>query len=210
MIMRVHKLAKLLMPVILPLILAIAPGSAFGRASADLAPPSVSQSEESESEALLQELKAFVDARISARRAITIAERRGAGAKVVDLGFDGSTAHPAYRVKVLLNGRVWEGAIDASTGAAVGIGSTTPVARLQEENQTILAAFAAAGIDLSESIAIAEQYGSGKTVSAGLQLDGAKLVLTVVVVSEGSLKEIAIEPPESRSRLRKATARERK
>jgi hypothetical protein len=210
MIMRVHKLVKLLMPVILPLILAVAPGSAFGRPSADLAPPSVSQSNESETEALLQELKAFIDARISARRAITIAERRGAGAKVVDLGFDGSTAHPAYRVKVLLNGRVWEGAIDASTGAAVGIGSTTPVARLQEENQTILAAFAAAGIDLSESIAIAEQYGSGKTVSAGLQLDGAKLVLTVVVVSEGSLKEIAIEPPESRSRLRKATARERK
>ncbi len=208
------KLAKLLirlfLPVILPLILAIAPVSAFGRESADLAPPPVPQSNESESETLLQEIKAFTYAQISARRAIAIAERRGAGAKVVDLGFDGSAAHPAYRVKVLLNGEVWEGAIDASTGAAVGIESTTPVSRLREENQATLTAFSAAGIDLSETIAIAEQYGSGKAVSAGLQLNGAKLVLLVVVVSDGSLKEVAIEPPECRSRLRKATAREKK
>lgn len=203
--MRIDKLAKLL----ILSILAIAPVSAFGRESADLALPPVPQSRESESDALLQEIKAFTYAQVSARRAIAIAERRGAGAKVVDLGFDGSTAHPAYRVKVLLNGEVWEGAIDAARGAAVGIGST-PVARLREENQTILAAFAAAGIDLSETIAIAEQYGAGKALSAGLQLNGAKLVLMVVVVSEGSLKEIAIEPPEGRSRQRKTSAGQKK
>lgn len=204
--MRIDKLAKLL----ILSILAIAPVAAFGRESADLAPPSAPQSNESESDALLQEIKAFTYAQISARRAIAIAERRGAGAKVVDLGFDGSTPHPAYRVKVLLNGEVWEGAIDASTGVAVGIGSTTPVSRLQEANQTTLAAFSAAGIDLSETIAIAEQYGAGKAVSAGLQLNGAKLVLMVVVVSDGALKEIAIEPPESRSRQRKTSVREKK
>lgn len=208
--MRINKLAKLLILLMLPLIPLIAPVSAFGRESADLAPPSVPQSNESESGALLQEIKVFAYARISARRAIAIAERLGAGARVVDLGFDGSTPHPAYRVKVLLNGELWEGAIDASTGVAVSTGPTTPVSRLREENQTILAAFSAAGIGLSETIAIAEQYGSGKTVSAGLQYNGAKLVLLVVVVSEGSLKEISIEPPESRSRRRKTSAREKK
>ena len=180
------------------------PVSAFGRASADPATPSVPPFNEFESGSILQEIKAFAHARISARRAIAIAERRGAGAKVVDLSFDGTTPRPAYGVKVLLNGELWEGTIDASTGAPVGNGSTTPVSRLGEENKTTLAAFSAAGIDLSETIAIAEQYGSGKAVSAGLQHNGAKLVLLVVVVSEGSLKEISVEPPERRSRQRKA------
>ena len=208
--MRVHKLAKLLVSLVLPLLLAMAPVSAFGRESADLATPSVPPRSESESESLVQEIKVFAYAQISARRAIAIAERLGARARVVDLGFDGSTPHPAYRVKVLLNGELWEGAIDASTGAIVSTGSTTPLSRLREENQTILAAFSATGIGLSETIAVAEQVGSGKAVSAGLQYNGAKLVLVVVVVSEGALKEISVEPPESRRRPRKASTPEKK
>jgi len=210
--MRVNKFARLFvsltLSLIFSLILATAPGSAFGRASADPAP--LPQFNESESGSILREIKVFALARISARRAIAIAERRGAGAKVVDLSFDGSTPHPAYGVKVLLKGELWEGTIDASTGVPVGIGSTTPVSRLGEENRATLAAFSAAGIDLSETIAIAEQHGSGKAVSAGLQHDGAKLILLVVVVSEGSLKEVAVEPTEKRSLQRKASARERK
>jgi len=208
--MRVNRFAKLFIPLILPLILAIAPVSADGRESADPAKPSAPQSDESESAAILQEIEAFARARISARRAIAIAERRGAGAKVVDLSFDGTTARLAYRVKVLLKEGLWEGTIDASTGAPIGNGSTTPVSRLAEENRATLAAFSASGIDLSETVAIAEQFGSGKAVSAGLQHNGAKLVLLVVIVSEGSLKEVAVEPTEKRSLQRKASARERK
>jgi hypothetical protein len=78
---------------------------------------------------------------------------------------------------------------------------------LDEEDRTALAAFTAAGMDLSEAITIAEQYGSGKAVSAGLQHNGAKLTLPVVIVSDGSLKEISVEPGERRSRPRKASAR---
>lgn len=216
--MRVDRFAKLLIASILPsvlLILAMAPVASFGRESADLAPPSVPQSNvplsnESESDALLREIKVFADARISARHAIAIAERLGAGARVVDLGFDGSHPHPAYRVKVLLNGELGEVAVDASTGLAVSTGPTTPVSGLDDESRTTLAAFSEAGIDLSETIAIAEQYGSGRAVSAGLQYNGAKLVLLVVIVCEGSLKEISVEPPASRSRQRKTSAPERK
>ena len=49
-----------------------------------------------------------------------------------------------------------------------------------------------------------------KFASAGLQHNGAKLVLLVVVVSEGSLKEISVEPPERQGRQRKAIARDKK
>jgi hypothetical protein len=194
--MYVNKFAKLL----IPLILAIAPIPAFCHESTDpVTKPSVPQFNESESAAILQEIKVFAHARITARRAIAIAEKRGAGAKVVDLSFDGTSPRLAYRVKVLLNEELWEGMIDASTGVAVGDGSTTPASKLGEENRTALAAFSAAGIDLSETIAIAEEYGSGKAVSAGLQYGGAKLVMLVVIVSEGSLKEISVEPGERRS-----------
>jgi uncharacterized membrane protein YkoI len=184
---------------------------AFGHESADLATkPSVPPFNESDSAVILREIKHFANARISARRAIAIAERRGVRAKVIDLSFDGTPPRLAYRVKVLLNEQLWEGAIDASTGAPVGDGSTTPASRLGEADRTALAAFTAAGMDLSEAIAIAEQYGSGKAVSAGLQHDGAKLVLPVVIVSEGSLKEVSVEPGERRSRPRKAPFRENK
>jgi uncharacterized membrane protein YkoI len=194
--MYVNKFAKLL----IPLILAIAPIPAFCHESTDpVTKPSVPQYNESESAAILQEIKVFAHARITARRAIAIAEKRGAGAKVVDLSFDGTSPRLAYRVKVLLNEELWEGMIDASTGVAVGDGSTTPASKLGEENRTALAAFSAAGIDLSETISIAEEYGSGKAVSAGLQHGGAKLVMLVVIVSEGSLKEISVEPGERRS-----------
>jgi uncharacterized membrane protein YkoI len=182
--------------------------AAFGHESADLATkPSVAPFNESESAAILQEIKLFANARISARHAIAIAERRGVRAKVIDLSFDGTASRLAYRVKVLLNEQLWEGAIDASTGVPVDGGSTTPASRLDEEDRTALAAFTAAGMDLSEAIAIAEQYGSGKAVSAGLQHDGAKLILPVVIVSEGTLKEVSVEPGEQRSRPRKAPVR---
>ena len=205
--MCVNRFAKLL----IPLVLAIAPIPAFSHEFADPAPQtSVPQFNESESAAILQEIKVFAHARISARRAIAIAQRRGAGAKVVDLSFDGTPPRLAYRVKVLLNEALWEGTIDASTGAPVGDGSTTPVSRLGEDDKTTLAAFAAAGMDLSETIAVAEKYGSGRAVSAGLQHNGAKLVLLVVIVSEGSLKEVSVEPGEKRSRQRKASVREKK
>jgi hypothetical protein len=102
-------------------------------------------------------------------------------------------------VKVLLNEQLWEGAIDATTGAPVDGGSTTPASTLGQEDRTALAAFTAANMDLSDTIAIAEEYGSGKAVSAGLQHNGAKLVMLVVIVSEGSLKEISVEPGERRS-----------
>jgi hypothetical protein len=205
--MGVNKFAKLL----IPLMLAMAPIPAFCHGSADPATkPSVPRFDESESADIQQEIKVFAQARISARRAIANAEKRGAGARVVDLSFDGTTRRPAYRVKVLLNQELWEGMIDASTGRPVGDGSTTPASQLGEENKAALAAFSAAGIDFSATIAIAEKYGSGKAVSAGLQHDGAKLKLLVVVVSEGSLKEISVEPDERRSRQRRASAREKK
>ena len=75
--MYVKKCAKLF----ILLILAIAPFPAFGYEPANpVTQPSVPQFNESETAAILREIKAFGNVRVSARRAIAIAEKRGAGA----------------------------------------------------------------------------------------------------------------------------------
>ena len=90
--MGVQKPAKLL----IPLILLIALGSASGRESADLAPPpgpAIRRVRKRRAAAGDQGIHLRPD--LPPARAIAIAERRGAGAKVVDLGSDGSIPHPA-------------------------------------------------------------------------------------------------------------------
>ena len=207
-IMCVNRFAKLL----IPLVLAIAPIPAFCATSLPILRRRLPSRNSTSSKARRSCRKSRNSRMPGFRPGVPSPsrERRGAGAKVVDLSFDGTPPRLAYRVKVLLNEALWEGTIDASTGAPVGDGSTTPVSRLGEDNKTTLAAFAAAGMDLSETIAVAEKYGSGRAVSAGLQHNGAKLVLLVVIVSEGSLKEVSVEPGEKRSRQRKASVREKK
>ena len=149
--MYVKKCAKLF----ILLILAIAPFPAFGYEPANpVTQPSVPQFNESETAAILREIKAFGNVRVSARRAIAIAEKRGAGAKVVDLSFDGTTGRLVYRVKVLLNEELWEGKVDAATGVLVDDGSTTSAFKLGEEDKAALAAFAAAALALA-TLAIA-------------------------------------------------------
>ena len=137
-------------------------------------------------------------------------ERRGAGAKVVDLSFDGSTPHPAYRVKVLLKGELWEGTIDASTGVPSASGQQRLYPGWARRTRRHWPPSPQPASIFPRRSPLPNKYGSGKAVSAGLQHNGAKLVLLVVVVSEGSLKEVSVEPPEKRSRQRKASAREKK
>jgi uncharacterized membrane protein YkoI len=79
-----------------------------------------------------------------------------------------------------------------------------PVSTLDVKDKTKLVGFSTAGIDLSDVVPIAEAYGSGKAVSAGLEEENGKLVFLVVVVTDGSLKQISVDPSEQ-NRLRNAS-----
>jgi hypothetical protein len=48
-------------------------------------------------------------------------------------------------------------------------------------------------VDLSEAIAIAEEYGAGSVVSAGLEEQDGKPIFVVLVVAGGALKEVSVE-----------------
>jgi uncharacterized membrane protein YkoI len=54
-------------------------------------------------------------------------------------------------------------------------------------------------------VSIAESYESGKAVSVGLDEENDKLIFLVVVVTDGSLRQISVDPNEARSPLRKAS-----
>jgi hypothetical protein len=56
------------------------------------------------------------------------------------------------------------------------------------------------GVDLSDAMPIAEAYGSGNAVSARLDEQDGRLIF-LVVVSDGSLLQVSLDPDEARSSL---------
>jgi uncharacterized membrane protein YkoI len=156
---------------------------------------------ESERTAIFQEIKVFANARISVRDAIKIAEGRASGGKVVDVSFDGGGGRLAYSVKTYLKDEISAVTIDASTGKTIGDVLVTPVAAMDAKDRIELAGFSTAVIDLSDVVPIAEVYGSGKAVSVGLDEEDGKLIFLVVVVTDGALKQISVDPNE-RDRLK--------
>jgi uncharacterized membrane protein YkoI len=167
----------------------------FGDASA---PGSAQEAGRSESAGTFRGIKAFVNARVRIRDAIAIAETRSAGAKAIDIDFEEDTDHIAYRVKTYQQNEIWTGTIDASTGEIIGTGDVTPVASLQQKEKVELASLEASGMNLPEAIAIAEQYGIGSAISAGLEERNGKLIFVVMVATDDTLNEVMVEAFRSR------------
>ena len=71
----------------------------------------------------------FAGRPISLSQAMAIAEARHAGATTADVSFDGAPNSPVYRVKTLHNDRIWQHAIDATTGEIVGGEAALPLKR---------------------------------------------------------------------------------
>jgi len=163
------------------------------------------QPSESDRAAIFQEIKIFANVQISVREVIAIAEKRAVGAKVVDVSFDGQADRLAYRVKTYQDDEISAVTIDASTGKTIGDEIVTQVSKLDVKDKIELAGFSTAVISLSDVVPIAESYGSGKAVSVGLDEENGKLIFLVVVVTDGSLRQISVDPSEAPSPLRKAS-----
>lgn len=199
-------LAKTSAELFLLLVLSTMPTLAPARASSNTTiPTSAQQFSASERAAILQEIKAFANAKISVRAAIRIAEKRATGAKAVDVSFDGEADRLAYRVKTYQHDEIWQDTVDASTGKLVGEEIVTPVSTLDTKDKIELAGLRTAGIDLSDVVPIAEKYGSGKAVSAGLEEENGRLIFLVVLVADGSLKQISVDPSQQHRRQRNAS-----
>jgi uncharacterized membrane protein YkoI len=132
-----------------------------------------------------KEIEAFARVRLSLRGVIAIVERRGSDAKVVDISSDGQSDQLANRIKVYQHNEIFDRSIDALTGTTIGDEFATPVFGLDPNDRSELTDFKKSKIDLNEAAAIAEERGSGKAISAGLEQVDGSLVFQVVVVADG-------------------------
>jgi uncharacterized membrane protein YkoI len=186
--------AKILIELLLSLVLGVVPTSVFARQFGDTSVAESAQGfSQSDNADTIKGTSAFANVRVPIRRAIAIAESRAVGAKIVDIGFDEESDQIAYKVKTYQNNEIWTGTIDASTGEMIGEGVVTPVGGLEGKEKAELANFRMSGMALSEAIAIAEEYGVGSAVSAGLEQKNGKPIFVVVVVADGTLKEVSVE-----------------
>ena len=139
-------------------------------------------------------MQSFEKAKITLAEAIRIAAKKHKDAKVVDVSFDSQAGQLAYKVKTYQDNNVWEGAVDAWTGEITSEGMTTPVSKLDEEDQLELAGLLKASIDLSTATALAEEKGSGKAISAGLEESSGRIVYEVTIVNKGATTKFVVDP----------------
>ena len=155
----------------------------------------ITRSSQYDSAASLQrELLAFPRAKMSVGDIIALAQKHIAGSKVADISFDGRNDRLFYHVKTVYDGKVWEGRMDAKTGDIIGNGIAVPLDQFPSDDQRRIADLYATTVTLADAVAIAEQYGDGKAISAGLNGSDGHFALVVVVVSDGELKSVSIDP----------------
>jgi uncharacterized membrane protein YkoI len=141
-----------------------------------------------------KEIKSFETVKVSLAEAIKIAANKHRNAKVIDVSFDSLAGQLAYKVKTYQGNTVWEGAVDAWTGQIIGEGTTTPVSKLDEEDQLELAGLQKASIDLSAATALAEAKGSGKAISASVEETNGRVVYEVTIVNNGATTKFVVDP----------------
>jgi uncharacterized membrane protein YkoI len=147
-----------------------------------------------------RELALFRGSAISLSQAMAIAEALHAGSTTADISFDGAAASPVYRVKTLQNDRVWQHAIDASTGQLVGGGAASPLDEFDADDRSNLVALKTIRHRLADAVHVAERAASGKAISGGLIRERGRLNFAIVVMSGSDLKEVILEPPGSAGR----------
>ncbi|MBR0901088.1 PepSY domain-containing protein [Bradyrhizobium liaoningense] len=155
---------------------------------------------EADRQAVSREIERFRSSSISISQAMAIAEARHAGATTADVSFDGGSGVPVYRVKTLQNDRIWRHTINASTGELVGGEAALPLAELDHDDRSNLAALGAIRHRLADAVRVAERAAAGKAISGGLVRERGRLNFAIVVISGDDLKEVILEPPGARAK----------
>jgi uncharacterized membrane protein YkoI len=171
-------------------LLAMSPALALAQA----APKAQPEQEIGTRPASKAELDAFAKAKISVAEAIAAAANHVKGGTVFEATFDAVGGPPAYKVKAYQNNAVWEGVVDAQTGAVIGNGTTTPESQLDAEDQAEIAGLKRAATSLPQAVAIAEKRAAGKAMAAGLEETAGKIVYEIVLVKNGATRKVVVDP----------------
>jgi uncharacterized membrane protein YkoI len=136
-------------------------------------------------------------AEITLARAIEIAMQRHAGARVVDVSFDGTAASPFFRVLTASGKRIVEDQVNASTGAIDASSNFSDLTQLDEDDRRNIASLLRSKLNLSDAVRVAEKQTSGIAVGAGLLREEGSLRFGVVVLCGDRLTQIILDPPQT-------------
>ena len=102
-----------------------------------------------------------------------------------------------YRVITIKYGETWENLIDANTGRVVGPELASSLDEFGYDERSNIVALRSVAEELSDAVRVAEKAASGKAFGGGLMKQEGKLNFFVVVLSDGELKEVRLEPPKA-------------
>lgn len=142
-----------------------------------------------------RELRLFRGAQISLCQALLTAEKLHPGSRTWDIGFDGSSALPVYRVKTAKIDRIWNVAIDARTGEVTGDEIVSSVKGLSMDDRNTVIALMTVRQGLLDAVLVAERAAKGKAIGGTLVREVEKFNFVIVVVSGDDLKQVTLEPP---------------
>jgi uncharacterized membrane protein YkoI len=132
--------------------------------------------------------------RLSVTDIIAAAEKLQAGASVLDISFEPKDGRPVYAVRTYLNGKVWDGLLDGTSGAAIDQGTVIDESALDAEDKVELAALKGAKVTLREAIASAEQVNGGRALNAGLEQIHGRAVWEILIQNTTQPQQIHIDP----------------
>ena len=178
--------AMLSAPVALADLNAAATGAEQGRALQDA----------QDAEADRRLLEQFRAAQLSLTQAIDIAEGLHRGSRAAAAAFEVSES-AGYRVITVKSGEAWENLIDANTGRVMGPELASSLDDFSRDERSNIVALKSVAQELSDAVRVAEKAASGKAFGGGLMTQEGKLHFFVVVLSDGDLKEVRLEPPKA-------------
>jgi uncharacterized membrane protein YkoI len=128
-------------------------------------------------------------------RAMEIALERHAGARVVDVSFDGTAASPIFRVLTATGNQIVEDHVNASTGAIDDSSVFSELKDLDEVDRRNVRSLLRNKLSLSDAVRVAEKKTSGIALGAGLLRVEGSLRFGVVVLSGDRLRQVILDPP---------------
>jgi uncharacterized membrane protein YkoI len=131
--------------------------------------------------------------------AIAAAERHSKGGKILEVileaSFKPTVSAATYLLKIYRQGEIWEGRMDANSGAILGEEKASPESWLDVDDKAVLAGLETASTTIVQAVQIAEQHAQGKAIAAEIDVgDGIETVWEIIVITNDQKRKVIVDP----------------
>jgi len=127
--------------------------------------------------------------------AIAAAERHSKGGKILEVSFKPTAWAAAYLLKIYRQGAIWEGRMDANSGAILGEEKASPESWLDVDDKAVVASLETASTTIVQAVQIAEQHAQGKAIAVEIDAgDGIGTVWEIIVITNDQKRKVIVDP----------------